>query len=97
MNQENQVLKIKYELGKSSFKVFNNIVGKHKYYYTIKKVLYVGLNIYKKMISNEIVKQFAHHTGHHLIIFKHVYIDQYMSIFKQTCNTLVVNYNLKEA
>ena len=49
-------LKIKYELGKSSFKVFNNIVGKHKYYYTIKKVLYVGLNIYKKMISNEIVK-----------------------------------------
>ena len=49
-------LKIKYELRKSSFKVFNNIVGKNKYYYTIKKVLYVGLNIYKKMISNEIVK-----------------------------------------
>ena len=24
---------IKYELKKSSFKVFNNIVGKHKYYY----------------------------------------------------------------
>ena len=38
---------IKYELRKSSFKVFNNIVGKNKYYYTIKKVLYVGLNIYK--------------------------------------------------
>ena len=28
---------IKYELRKSSFKVFNNIVGKHKYYYTKKK------------------------------------------------------------
>ena len=40
-------LKIKYELRKSSFKVFNNIVGKHKYYYTTKKVLYVGHNIYK--------------------------------------------------
>ena len=40
-------LKIKYELRKSSFKVFNNIVGKHKYYYITKKVLYVGLNIYK--------------------------------------------------
>ena len=40
-------LKIKYELRKSSFKVFNNIVGKHKYYCTTKKVLYVDLNIYK--------------------------------------------------
>ena len=39
--------KIKYKLRKSSFKVFNNIVGKHKYYYTTKKILYVGLNIYK--------------------------------------------------
>ena len=29
--------KIKYKLRKSSFKVFNNIVGKHKYYYTTKK------------------------------------------------------------
>ena len=39
--------KIKYELRKSSFKVFNNIVGKHKYYYTKKKrVLYASLNIY---------------------------------------------------
>ena len=39
--------KIKYELGQSSFKFFNNIVGKYKYYYTTKKVLYVGHNIYK--------------------------------------------------
>ena len=39
-------LKIKYELIKSSFKIFNNIVRKHKYYYTTKKILYVGLNIY---------------------------------------------------
>ena len=39
--------KIIYELRKSSFKVFNNIVGKHKYYYTKKKVLYVGHIIYK--------------------------------------------------
>ena len=38
--------KIKYELRKISFKVFNNTLGKHRYY-TTKKVLYVGLNIYK--------------------------------------------------
>ena len=39
-------LKIKYELRKSSFKVFNNTMVKQKYYYTTKKILYVGLNIY---------------------------------------------------
>ena len=39
-------LKIKYELRKSSFPKFNNIVDKHKYY-TTKWVLYVDLNIHK--------------------------------------------------
>ena len=36
----------KYELRKSNFKVFNNIVGKHKCYSTT-KVLNVSLNIPK--------------------------------------------------
>ena len=60
-------LKIKYELGKSSFKVFNNIVGKHKYYYTKKKEYYMQFLIYIIMILNEIVKS-AHCAGHHLIV-----------------------------
>jgi len=48
---------IKYELRKSSFRAFNNMVDKHKYY-TTKWLLYIGLNIHKNY-SKQNLKVFA--------------------------------------
>ena len=66
----NFYLFIKYELNrKLSFKVFWNILVKHKYY-TAKLVLYIGLKIYKNCFKL-IWKISAYHMRNYLVILNY--------------------------